>query len=414
MYSLYTLVYLCAITVLLPFEYLKRPRGIRRRWFREKNGSIQGSTGSSCIWIHAVSVGEVIASVPLIRRLKSAYPSKRVVVSTITDTGQKVARQNLPGDVLIVYLPFDIPSALHRAVGVLKPELLIIMETELWPNLIRIFSGSRIPVILLNGRISENSFHGYKKISFFLKMLLPRISFFGMQGEEYARRIMELGAPADKVAAIGNFKFDAKPAGPPPSWTDIVHSPVIVAGSTHEGEEEMLADVLQKLLPDFPGLNMIIAPRHPERFEMVGKMLSGKGRPFIRRTEIGSKEATGVSGTMILLDSVGELPSVYGKADIAIVGKSFKGKGGQNPFEAASWSKPVLCGPHMENFPVAAELFASGGAIEVEEGQLHNVLKELLSDPEKAREMGEKARLVYENNTGAVEKAMKVIERYLK
>ena len=424
MYLLYSLIYTIAIIFLLPFEYFKRPKDIRKRWLREKFGFLNSSFvphPSSLIWVHAVSVGEVMAALPMLKSLKKRYPSRGIILSTITDTGQKVAREGAPEDTIIVYLPFDIASILNTVLKRIKPEILIVIETELWPNLFRVFKENGIPVILFNGRISEGSFKGYRKVSFFMKRILSYVDFFGMQGEEYAERIRSLGANKSRVKTLGNFKFDTKPPSQIPEWTKKIKGPVIIAGSTYEREEEFLTSVYLELKKDFPDLNLIIAPRHPERFKGVEDMLSAKGISFIKRSAFSTQhselsEATDwqtIKGMIILLDTIGELSAVYGRADIAIIGKSFKGYGGQNPLEPAYWEKPILCGPHMENFPVIKDFYNAGAALEVNEEGLYAKLKELLRSPEKAKEIGSKAQELYRRNAGAVERAMEIIARYV-
>jgi 3-deoxy-D-manno-octulosonic-acid transferase len=339
MYILYTLFYIFALIVILPFEYYKRPREIRKRWLREKCGlypSSSVSCPSSFIWVHAVSVGEVMAAIPLLRKLKAAYPAKSIMLSTITDTGQKVAREQSPFGTRVVYLPFDIPAILKSMIEGMNPELFIIIETELWPNLLRILKKNRIPVILLNGRISAKSFRGYHMLSFFMKKVLSAVDAFGMQNEEYADRLKRLQADGRKIQVVGNFKFDADPPAHIPRWASFIGRPVIVAGSTHEGEEELIASAYTALRKEFPDLNLIIAPRHPERFGRVENMLRVQGMLFLKRSELAEKQKTNIiHGTIILLDSVGELAAVYGIAAVAVMGKSFRGYGGQNPLEPA-------------------------------------------------------------------------------
>ncbi len=435
MYFIYSLLYIIAIIIILPFEYFKRPKDIRKRWLREKFGFLNSSfvqlksphppfakgEGGGILWVHAVSVGEVMAALPLIKKLREREPSRGIILSTITDTGQKVARERAPEDTTIVYLPFDITSILNTVLKRIKPEILIVIETELWPNLFRVFKENGIPVILFNGRISENSFKGYKKISFFMKRVLSYVDFFGMQCEEYAERIRSLGVNKSRVMTLGNFKFDTRPPSQIPEWTNKIKKPVIIAGSTHEREEELMASVYIELKKDFPDLNLIIAPRHPERFKGVEDMLSSKGILFIKRSVFSTQhselsEATDwqtIKGMIIILDTIGELSSVYGRADIAIIGKSFKGYGGQNPLEPAYWGKPILCGPHMENFPVIKDFYREEAALEVNEEGLYVKLKELLMSPEKAKEIGSKAQQLYRKNTGAVDRAMEIIARYV-
>ncbi len=418
MYFLYTLIYTLVIIFLLPFEYLKRPKDLKGRWLKEKFGLFDSSLithNPSPIWAHAVSVGEVIAVLPLLGRLRERYPSKKIILSTITDTGRKVAKERAPTDTRVVYLPFDIPFILNSVLTNVKPSILIVIETELWPNIFRIFRRDEIPIVLLNGRISEKSFRGYRKISFFMKKVLNCVDFFGMQSEEYAQRIRSFGVDTDKVKTLGNFKFDSKPVSRIPEWAEKIGRPVITAGSTHEGEEELITSVYSELEKDFPGLNLIIAPRHPERFKIVEDMLRSKGFSFIKRSDFDGtiSRSHKVNGQIILLDTVGELGAVYSIADIAIIGKSFRGYGGQNPLEPAYWGKAVICGPHMENFPIIEDFFREGAAIKVDEEGLCSQLKGLLLYPEKAREIGSKAQAIYRKNSGAVDKAMEVIANFL-
>ncbi|MEW6419396.1 MAG: 3-deoxy-D-manno-octulosonic acid transferase [Nitrospirota bacterium] len=444
MYLIYSLIYVIVIIILLPFEYFKRPKDLRKRWLREKFGFFNLSFilhPSSFIWVHAVSVGEVMAALPLLKRLRERYSSKGIILSTITDTGQKVARENAPDGTAIIYLPFDIALILNKVLKRIRPEILIVIETELWPNLLKIFKENGVPVILLNGRISEDSFKGYKMISFFMKRVLSGVNFFGMQGEVYAERIRSLGVNSSRIKVLGNFKFDTTPPSQIPEWTEKIKGPVIIAGSTHKGDEELITSVYIELKKDFPDINLVIAPRHPERFKEVEDMLRSKGFAYIKRSafavrgsspppspsplegegrgreELSSSrhgelsEAT--EGIIILLDTIGELSAVYGKANIAIIGKSFKGYGGQNPLEPAYWGKPILCGPHMENFTVIKDFYREGAAFEVNEEGLYQKLRELLMSPEKAKEIGFKAQQLYRRNAGVVEKAMEIIAGYI-
>jgi 3-deoxy-D-manno-octulosonic-acid transferase len=428
MYFLYNLIYIIALIFIFPFEYLKRPKDLRKRWLREKFGFFnfnletltpppplgKGGNGG-VVWVHAVSVGEVMAALPLLKSLRKRYPSKSIILSTITDTGQKVARERTPEGTIIVYLPFDITSILNAVLKRTKPEILIVIETELWPNMFRVFKENGAPVILLNGRISEKSFTGYKNISFFMKRVLSYVDFFGMQDEVYVERIKSLGINSNKVMDIGNFKFDTIPPSQIPEWTEKIKGPVITAGSTHKGEEEFITSIYIKLKKDFPDLNIIIAPRHPERFKEVKDMLSSKGIPFIKRSTLSTQPSrpNTIKGELILLDTVGELSAIYGVSDIAIIGKSFKGYGGQNPLEPAYWGRPILCGPHMENFPIIKNFYKTSAAFEVDEKGLYSKLRELLMSPEKAKEIGSKAQQLYRKNTGAVDRAMEIIARYV-
>jgi 3-deoxy-D-manno-octulosonic-acid transferase len=430
MYLLYGFLYSIALFFLLPIHYLKRPKELRKRWLREKFGFFDSSLitpksllppftkggGGGIIWVHAVSVGEVMAALPFVKRLRERYPTKGIILSTITDTGQKVAREGAPEGTSVFYLPFDITFVLKTVLKRVKPEILITIETELWPNIFRVFKQYGIPVVLLNGRISENSFRGYKKISFFMKRVLTYVDFFCMQSELDAERIRSLGVDAKRVKLLGNFKFDTKPPSEIPEWATRITGPVIIAGSTHGGEEEFITSVFKELKKDFPDLSLILAPRHPERFKEVEDMLRSRGLSFVKRSEFVRLQTPNsrFSGTIILLDSVGELSAIYGISDIAIIGKSFRGYGGQNPLEPSYWGKPILCGPHMENFPFIEDFYSEGAALEVNEEGLYPKLRELLLSPERAKEMGSRAKGLYKKNAGAVEKAMEIVAGYIR
>lgn len=369
----------------------------------------------SAIWIHAVSVGEVGASLQLIKKLRTEYPHLPIFLSTITDTGQKVAKDKVPEGTKVVYLPFDMKSVLKRCFRRINPKIFIVIETELWPNIFRVMADRGVPVIVLNGRISERSLKGYKRISFFMRRVFSYVKVFGMQGKIDADRLKSIGAEEKKIRVIGNFKFDMYISSEIPMWAQSIKGPVIVAGSTHRGEEEIIISAYSENLDRFQGLKLIIAPRHPERFEEVENLIRSKGIPFIKRSEIGTRypELETTKNSVILLDGVGELSAVYGIADITIIGKSFIGFGGQNPLEPAYWGKPILCGPHMENFPFIKDFYQEGAAFEVDADNLGNKVKELLYAPESAKESGEKAKLLYMRNSGAVERAMRVIEEYI-
>jgi 3-deoxy-D-manno-octulosonic-acid transferase len=421
MYPIYNLIYGAALAFVLPFEYRKRPAVIRKMWLAEKFGDIEKqyvppSEGwTSCriptLWVHAVSVGEVIAASAFINEFKQKHPEYRIVVSTITDTGHKVARERLGGLAGVIYMPFDLPFALRRAISRVRPSVFVIIETEIWPNTFRTFREVGIPVVLLNGRLSEKAFAGYRRIRHFMKKVLEGVSLFCMQNEVYAKRITEIGADKSKVMVTGSFKFDIKLEDKKLDWTDCLSGPVVVAGSTHRGEDELLVSVYKRLKEDFGGLNFIITPRHPERFDEVEGILKSAGVPYFRRSLISGE--MDIRGAAVLLDTVGELSSVYGAADVAVIGGSFIKHGGQNFLEPAYWGKPVVCGPSMENFPFVREFYDEGAAIETDNEGLYIVLKDLLSSPEKRRLVGEKAINLLNSNQGAVQKAVAALERII-
>ncbi|OGW57364.1 MAG: hypothetical protein A2Z09_00290, partial [Nitrospirae bacterium RBG_16_43_8] len=378
---IYSFLYFVVLIFLLPFEYRKRPRDLRQRWLKEKLGlfNFQLSTfNSKLIWVHAVSVGEVMASLPLLEKLKVRYPSVSLVLSTITDTGQKVAMEKAPEGTKVIYLPFDLKFILKRTLKNIQPDLFITIETELWPNLLMTLKKRKTPAVVMNGRISDDSFKGYKRIKFFMGGIIDCVDLFCMQEAVYAERIKELGAPGNKVRALGSFKFDTVPSLNIPEWTKLLSHPVIIAGSTHRGEEDLLVSSYLELKKDFPDLTLIIAPRHPERFKEVEELVKEKGLEYIKCSELASKlPGFRASGLIVILDAVGELASVYGVSDVAVIGGSFIEHGGQNLLEPAFWGKPIICGPHMENFPFAKEFYERGAAIETDSSALCEKLKEL-------------------------------------
>ena len=425
---IYSFLYFIVLIFLLPFQYRKRPKELRQRWLKEKFGFFNSSLVTiksphppfskggrgGIIWIHAVSVGEVIASLPLLQRLKDRYPSVSLVLSTITDTGQRVAMGKVPEGTKVIYLPFDLNFILKRALKNIRPELFITIETELWPNLLMALKRHKIPAVVMNGRISDDSFKGYKRIKFFMQSIIDCIDLFCMQDAVYAGRVKELGAPEDKVRVLGSFKFDTVPSLDIPEWTKLLSHPVIIAGSTHRGEEDIILSSYAELKKYFPDLTLIIAPRHPERFREVEELVKAEGLSYVKRSQLIHPFTDSPIHQIIILDAVGELASVYSVSDVAVIGGSFIEHGGQNLLEPAFWAKPIIFGPHMENFPFAKEFYEKDAAIETGSLSLCEKLKELLQSPEKRKSMGNKAKDLYNEKAGAVERAMKEIERFLR
>ena len=413
-YWLYSALYTAALAFLLPLEYIKRSAEFRKRWLRERFGLYAGNRFiGRPIWIHAVSVGEVIASVPLIKKIKQRHPSLEIVISTVTDTGQQVALERAGAYAGIIYVPFDLPFAIKNALHHIRPSAFIIMETELWPHVIRILKESDVPVVLMNGRLSERSYKRYKKLGFFIGKVLRNISLLCVQDDVYAGRFRNLGVAPERIKIIGSFKFDTRPSSDVPEWTEALCGPVIIAGSTHETEEELVLEAYMRLKAYVPGLNLIIAPRHPGRFKTVEELVKKKGLEYMKRSELPNSQDSRASGLVVILDVIGELSAVYGAADIAVIGGSFIEHGGQNPLEPAFWGKAIVCGPHMENFPFMGEFYSSRGAVRAEGPRLYNVLKDLLDSPEQMLSMGSIAKKLYEKNAGATERAVELLEEML-
>ncbi|MBF0345004.1 MAG: 3-deoxy-D-manno-octulosonic acid transferase [Nitrospirae bacterium] len=430
MMFLYNALYAGALGLLLPFEYFKRPVSLRKRWLADRCGYLtlsdcDGATDKAhpVVWLHAVSVGEVISATPLIKRiLKDVTPN--VVLSTVTDTGQAVARQRLktcPPDVnrndvsqdsvKLVYIPFDLPHMVRRAVSSIRPDIFISMETEIWPEIFHTMHTNNTPVVILNGRISSKSYKGYKKIRFFMKEVLSVVTFLGMQNEIYAERIIDIGADERRVKVIGNLKYDIEPPTVVPQWAERLPGPVIVVGSTHEGEEEIILPVYKRLKEQFPTLTLILAPRHPQRFDEVERSIKRAGLRCFRRSFFTQ---TLPQTEVILLDTIGELASVYGAGEVCMMGGSFVAKGGHNLLEPAAWARPIICGPYMDNFPMTGEFIEKGAAISVNAYGLYDSLKELLSDEALRQRIGSAAKDIYKKNSGALVRSVAEIEKILR
>ncbi len=416
MFFIYTIIYCLLLPFFLPKEISKRPRGARQKWFSEKSGFVDENKGGAkdeggAIWVHAVSVGEVMAAAPFIEALNEK--GFMTVISTITDTGREVAQTKFPG-MRVFYLPFDLPFALNKAADQIKPRAFVLMETELWPNAIRVMAGRGVPVFMVNGRISGKSAAGYRRLRFFFRRVLSLVDLICVQEDVYAARAASIGAEAGRVIVTGNFKFEMKPAGRIPSWLERLpkDAPVLVAGSTHKGEEGLVISACQRLREKFPGLRLVLAPRHPERVPEVEEELKAYGLDYLRSSEAEGSEGF-LSAAVVVVDTVGELFRVYSRADAAIVGGSFAHRGGQNPLEPAYWGKPVVCGPDMRNFPFMEALLQEGGAVMVEADFLFEVLEGLLSDERKRAGMGARAREFYLSRAGAVQKTVAAVLEYL-
>ena len=394
------------------------------------------------IWIHAVSVGEALAGIALCRRLKEAYPGRPLLVSTTTLTGQALARERMPFADAIFYFPLDWALCVRGVMKAAKPSIVIVLETEIWPNFLREAHRRNVPVVFVSGRISDRSFSRYKSylgaFGFFLRPFLRRVladtSALLMQSEEDAERIRALGAPPDRVSVSGNLKYDLElPASTPlANWLHAEarlrrRSPIIVAGSVVAAEEPLALIAFGTLQGEYPRALLVLAPRKPERFEAAAEFIDESHRKFIRRSQLpipGPSQQNGAPHgqavlpddvTVILLDSIGELASLYGLADGALVGGSLVPSGGHNILEPAAFGKIPVFGPSMENFADIAKRFTkAGAALQVESPEDVGVAWiELLRDPERMRQMGETARNLVESSRGATERAIAEIGEHL-
>jgi 3-deoxy-D-manno-octulosonic-acid transferase len=411
MLYLYNLLSAVALFFYLPWILFKKGPEDRATFIRERLG-IAGYSKTD-IWVHAVSVGEIIASLPFLKKLKKEFPGKKITVSTTTYTGQMIARERFPEADRIMYIPVDTGLCVKRVVDSLRPDIFVAVETELWPMLFRSLKEKGAKLVTLNGRISNNSFRGYKRIRCFLKWLLPNIDYFYMQDEEYAARIVELGAAPEKVGVMGSFKFDIDLDGSGPlPWLENIEGNILLAASTHKGEEDIILDAFRIIKDRISGSKLIIAPRHPERFGEVAELIESRGLEYIRRSEI--EDPAAADRDIILMDTIGELSRAFSRVSIAFIGGSLVPVGGHNILEPAYWGRPILFGPYMDNFPVAGEFIEKAAAIEVNgQEDMANRVVELLENKKESDSMGKNAKEIVEKNRGAVKKAVELIRSFI-
>ncbi|HET9697632.1 MAG TPA: 3-deoxy-D-manno-octulosonic acid transferase [Terriglobales bacterium] len=371
------------------------------------------------IWVHAVSVGEVLAVDPLIRQLQEQNPLYRVLISTTTSTGQKLARDRF-GAKNVFYFPLDFAFAVRRYLSALRPEMIVIAETEFWPNFLRLAHGTGARVLVVNARISDRSFPRYRKWRSFIAPMLRNVDRFLTQTDVDRGRLIEIGALAERVSVSGNLKFDIMPAK---AVTIVGHlqvvfkrdrnSPIVVCGSTVEGEEPILIDSFRNVVKWYPNAVMILAPRHPERWPQVVELLRASKLPWKRRSEWNHLEPIG--GSIFLLDTIGELAAVYQLATVAFVGGSLVPRGGHNILEPAHYATPVMVGPHTENFREIVDLFVRAGAVNVVTPEkFGDQLLRLLDQPAKRVELGRHAAEVVRATCGATNRTLDVLNQYLR
>lgn len=373
------------------------------------------------IWLHAVSVGEVLAVSRLVGELDQAFPDHKVLISTTTRTGQELARERF-GAERVFYCPLDLPWAIRAYLNKLKPELLILTETEFWPNLLNGCYRRGIAVAVVNARISDRSWPRYRRLGWFWEPLLEQLGRVLAQSETDAERLRALGCLPQRVTVAGNLKFDIR-ATKEADATRLLKTlggglRFVVAGSTLEGEEEALLKAWQWLRREIPNVALVLAPRHPERFGAVASLLGHSGLGWFRRSEwpflwAGAPRHV-LPGEIILLDTIGELASVYSLATVAFVGGSVVPAGGHNPLEPAQFGVPIVMGPHYENFRAIAEDLVSHQAVRIaEKHQLEEALSDLLRNGEAAKAMGERGREVFAGQSGATARSVDAIRELL-
>ena len=421
MFGIYNIGLVLASPAILGILLVKKRcrRGLAQRFGWLPKRLAEDCADGHTIWIHAVSMGEVNAVVPLVQELKTRDPRQRVVVSTVTETGKDTVTRRLEGLAQHIYFPLDFPWVVRKVLGVIRPRLILIVETELWPNFLNVAARRGILCVLVNGRISTDSFEGYLRLRPFFSRIVRLFSLSLMQSDRDVQRLVALGADPSRVVRTGNLKFDqnlnALSADPIVLGLQ-AHEELFVAGSTHPIEEEAVLDCYRRLLDVAPGLVLVVAPRHVERAEALGAMARARGFAVLRRTALDQHREALQGPRVVLLDTFGELAGVYRQAALVFVGGSLVPIGGHSPLEPASCGKAVVFGPHMDHFAEVADLLVSqGGAIQIQDGEEMSVaLGGLLKDRARLQQMGSAAEQIVLANRGTVAKNAELIVELLK
>ena len=429
MYFIYSLLLTLGFTILLPRFALDALRsGKYVTGLRQRLGNLPAinSNGKPVIWLHCVSVGEAQAAQSLVRELSKGFPKFALVVSTTTVTGQLVAGELFRDQAAAVfYFPIDWAWTIRRVLNKLQPAAILVLETELWPRMFREARKRDIPVALLNGRISDKSFGRYKLVRTFIRRVLNDLTLAAMQTEQDAARIEALGMPENRISIAGNLKFDSAPSTSDFDLGSEIRNrfglndakPLIVAASTHDPEEQVVIDALRMVRQSHSNARLLIAPRHPERFEEVASLLSQSEFSSVRRSATPS--AADVQADVVLLDSIGELRAVYALADVAFVGGSIAPHGGHSVIEPGAHGVCTVTGPHTQNFAAVTQALLDEDALiqlsktEEPAADLARVFTELLSDEKKRRSIAARARAVCDGNRGATARTIDLISPLL-
>jgi 3-deoxy-D-manno-octulosonic-acid transferase len=427
MRRLYNIFFTAFLLLSAPYYFWKMWRrgnwrtGFGQRFAQYSSRLKQAVTNRNLLWLHAVSVGEVNICTQLIRVLELRAPGLTIAVSTTTSTGMAELERKLPSHILKIYYPIDKRRWVQRAFSVLHPKAVVLVEAEIWPNFLWRARGLRTPVFLVNARLSDRSFRGYRRFGFLFRPLFATFAGVGCQNEQDRQKLIQLGCKPEAVRVVGNLKYDSaklderrlievpfllKQLGVPPG------ARIIVAGSTHRGEEGILAGVYLRLRQRFPNLFLIVVPRHHERGKEAGKDIAARGVKFAYRKDItpASRYQPGAVDCL-LVNTTGELRFFYEYASVVFVGKSLTAEGGQNPIEPALMGKPIVFGPNMQNFEAVSKLLLERqGALQVKDAaELEQALARLLSDEALAREMGQNAEKVVKENLGSIDRTVDMI-----
>jgi 3-deoxy-D-manno-octulosonic-acid transferase len=422
MFILYDLIFLIFVLIYLPVYLFK---GKFHNGFLSRLGFLPVNLNlERPIWIHAVSVGEVVSIKKLASELRKAYPHKKLVISTVTATGNKIARGLVNDGDFLTYLPLDFSFIVKKVIRRINPCLFIIAETEIWPNLINSLHKQKIPIVTVNGRISDNSYSGYRAVKFLIRPILRKVSKFCVQSDVDALRLNSLGVAKENIRVSGNVKFDidlnsaAHPQIPLEARRKLLLGPedkLWVCGSTHPGEEAIIIEAYRELLTGLPGLKLLLCPRHPERSKDVARLVSVNGFMPVFISSISGACSACMDNPIFILDVMGELLNYYSAADIVFVGGSLVATGGHNILEPASLKKPVIFGPHMFNFRDIARLFLENkaGIMVADSRELADKAKEILSGSLLAKQLVERAYGLIVNNRGATSRNIEVIKQLI-
>lgn len=433
MYWLYSALLLITLVLSAPWWLWQMlQHGKYRAGWSERLGSVpkrlRTHEAEPTIWIHAVSVGEVLAITQLVTELQAQLRDYRIVVSTTTDTGQKLARQRF-GEENVFRAPLDLPWAVQSFLDALRPRMLVLAESEFWPNLLHSAHEGGAVVAVVNARVSDRSLPRYLRFRWLFTRVLANVDLLLTQSEEDERRLVAIGAHPERVHVGGNLKFEVRPPARGEIHGRLAEAiqrdsigPVIVAGSTLEGEEAMVVDAFRAVRERYTQSMMILAPRHPERFDSVATLLGSSGLAYVRRSQLldiplvspagmsDAPEGSSLVGGVLLLDSIGELANVYELADLAFIGGSLVPKGGHNVLEPAYFGVPILVGPHTENFRDIVDIFRRADALRVvTPGTLVNVMLGLLGNVEERERLGRNAQDVMHAQQGATRRTAEAL-----
>ncbi|MFH0879507.1 MAG: 3-deoxy-D-manno-octulosonic acid transferase [Lentisphaerota bacterium] len=426
----YNLIFPVVFLLLLPHFILRmRKRGGYARNFWQRLGryspeTVEKIAGERRIWIHAVSVGELFVAFRFMDELRARNPSIRFFLTTTTSTGYALAEKRINTLDVLSYFPADFPLIMCKVINLVRPLALVLVESELWPNLIRYSRQRGIPVMLLNGRISERSFRGYRRIRIFTRAILRHFSLLCVQSEADGSRLQALGAPAELVRNMGSAKYDltgedssgaAKARRVLAAAQVPSNAVILLGGSTWKGEEAALLDIYASLKGKYPSLFLVLVPRHFERSKQVAEDIEQRGLAMLRRSSITQDFSPATKPDVLLVDTTGELRSFYACADIIFVGKSLADHGGQNIIEPAFCAKPIVVGPNMENFPViTADFLKAVALLQVRDArELQTAIASLIEDPARRKDMGRKAVEVIRAKAGAVKASADLLEKQL-